>query len=85
MLYVLFPLIAISCLSPLLLVRVREAFLPSGIPLTLIAIFSVGMACFSNCKLTLEELNLVNKMKFNWKTYPSITSNESRVIVLQAK
>jgi 16S rRNA (guanine527-N7)-methyltransferase len=36
-------------------------------------------------KTYLEELNLVNKMKFNWKTYPSITSNESRVIVLQAK
>jgi 16S rRNA (guanine(527)-N(7))-methyltransferase RsmG len=36
-------------------------------------------------KTYLEELNLVNKMKYNWKTYPSITSNESRVIVLQAK
>ena len=36
-------------------------------------------------KTYLEELNLVNKMNFNWKTYPSITSNESRVIVLQAK
>ena len=36
-------------------------------------------------KTYLEELNLVNKMKFNWKTYPSITSNESRVIVLKAK
>ena len=36
-------------------------------------------------KSYLEELNLVNKMKFNWKTYPSITSNESRVIVLQEK
>jgi len=36
-------------------------------------------------KTYLEELNLVNKMKFNWKAYPSITSNESRVIVLQAK
>jgi len=36
-------------------------------------------------KSYLEELNLVNKMKFNWKAYPSITSNESRVIVLQAK
>ena len=36
-------------------------------------------------KTYLEELNLVDKMKFNWKDYPSITSNESRVIVLQAK
>jgi len=36
-------------------------------------------------KTYLEELNLVNKTKYNWKTYPSITSNESRVIVLQAK
>ena len=36
-------------------------------------------------KTYLEELNLVNEMKFNWKAYPSITSNESRVIVLQAK
>ena len=36
-------------------------------------------------KTYLEELNLVNKMKFNWKSYPSITSNESRIIVIQAK
>ena len=36
-------------------------------------------------KTYLEELNLVNKMKFNWKAYPSITSNESRIIVIQAK
>ena len=36
-------------------------------------------------KTYLEELNLVDKVKFDWKAYPSITSNESRVIVLQAK
>ena len=36
-------------------------------------------------KTYLEELNLINKMKFNWKAYPSITSNESRIIVIQAK
>ena len=36
-------------------------------------------------KTYLEEINLVNNMKFNWKAYPSITSNESRIIVLQVK
>ena len=36
-------------------------------------------------KTYLEELNLIDKVKFDWKTYPSITSNESRVIVLQVK
>ena len=33
----------------------------------------------------LEELKLVNKMEFNWQDYPSITSSESRIIVLEAK
>jgi 16S rRNA (guanine527-N7)-methyltransferase len=36
-------------------------------------------------KTYLEEINLVNNMKFNWKAYPSITSNESRIVVLQVK
>ena len=33
----------------------------------------------------LEELKLVSKMEFNWQDYPSITSSESRIIVLEAK
>ena len=36
-------------------------------------------------KTYLEELKLVSDKKFNWKEYPSITSSESRIIVLQAK
>jgi 16S rRNA (guanine527-N7)-methyltransferase len=36
-------------------------------------------------KTYLEELKLVSDKKFNWKEYPSVTSNESRIIVIQAK
>ena len=36
-------------------------------------------------KTYLEELKLVSDKKFNWKEYPSVTSSESRIIVLQAK
>ena len=36
-------------------------------------------------KTYLEELKLVSDKKFNWKEYPSVTSDESRIIVLQAK
>ena len=36
-------------------------------------------------KTYLEELKLVSDKKFNWKDYPSITSRESRIIVLQTK
>ena len=36
-------------------------------------------------KTYLEELNLVSSKNFKWKDFPSITSNESRIIVLQAK
>ena len=36
-------------------------------------------------KTYLEELKLVSDKKFNWKEYPSVTSGESRIIVLQAK
>ena len=33
----------------------------------------------------LEELKLVNNKSFSWKDFPSITSEESRIIVLQVK
>jgi len=33
----------------------------------------------------LEELQLVSNRRFSWKDFPSITSDESRIIVLQAK
>jgi 16S rRNA (guanine(527)-N(7))-methyltransferase RsmG len=33
----------------------------------------------------LEELKLVNNNSFSWKDFPSITSDESRIIVLQAR
>jgi 16S rRNA (guanine527-N7)-methyltransferase len=33
----------------------------------------------------LEELKLVSNQGFSWKDFPSITSDESRIIVLQAK
>ena len=33
----------------------------------------------------LEELKLVSNKSFNWKHFPSITSDESRIIVLQTK
>ena len=33
----------------------------------------------------LEELKLVSNQSFSWKDFPSITSDESRIIVLQAK
>ena len=33
----------------------------------------------------LEELKLVNNKSFSWKDFPSITSDESRIIVLQAR
>ena len=33
----------------------------------------------------LEELKLVSNKSFSWKDFPSITSVESRIIVLQAK
>ena len=33
----------------------------------------------------LEELKLVSNKSFSWKDFPSITSDESRIIVLQAK
>ena len=36
-------------------------------------------------KTYLEELNLVSSKNFKWKDFPSITSDESRIIVLQAK
>ena len=36
-------------------------------------------------KTYLEELKLVSNKKFNWKDYPSITSGESRIVILQAK
>ena len=36
-------------------------------------------------KSYLEELKLVNNKSFSWKDFPSITSDESRIIVLQAK
>ena len=36
-------------------------------------------------KSYLEELNLVNNKNFKWKDFPSITSDESRIIVLQSK
>ena len=36
-------------------------------------------------KSYLEELNLVSNKNFKWKDFPSITSDESRIIVLQAK
>ena len=33
----------------------------------------------------LEELKLVNNKSFSWEDFPSITSNESRIIVLQVR
>ena len=36
-------------------------------------------------KSYLEELNLVNNKNFKWKDFPSITSDESRIIILQTK
>ena len=36
-------------------------------------------------KSYLDELKLVSNKSFNWKDFPSITSDESRIIVLQAK
>jgi 16S rRNA (guanine(527)-N(7))-methyltransferase RsmG len=33
----------------------------------------------------LEELKLVNNKSFSWKDFPSITSDESRIIVIQAR
>jgi len=36
-------------------------------------------------KSYLEELKLVSSKNFNWKDFPSITSDESRIIVLQRK
>ena len=36
-------------------------------------------------KSYLEELNLVNSKNFKWKDFPSLTSDESRIIVLQTK
>ena len=36
-------------------------------------------------KSYLDELKLVNDKSFSWKDFPSITSNESRIIVLQLK
>ena len=33
----------------------------------------------------LEELKLVSNKSFSWKDFPSITSEESRIIVLQVK
>ena len=36
-------------------------------------------------KSYLEELKLVSNESFSWKDFPSITSDESRIIVLQAK
>jgi len=33
----------------------------------------------------LEELNLVSNKNFSWEEFPSITSDESRIIILQAK
>jgi 16S rRNA (guanine527-N7)-methyltransferase len=36
-------------------------------------------------KSYLEELKLVSSNNFNWKDFPSITSDESRIIVLQIK
>ena len=36
-------------------------------------------------KSYLEELKLVSNMSFSWKDFPSITSDESRIIVLQAR
>ena len=36
-------------------------------------------------KSYLEELKLVNNKSFSWRDFPSITSNESRIIVLQLK
>jgi 16S rRNA (guanine(527)-N(7))-methyltransferase RsmG len=33
----------------------------------------------------LEELKLVSNQSFSWKDFPSITSDESRIIVLQAR
>ena len=36
-------------------------------------------------KTYLEELNLVNSKNFKWSNFPSITSDESRIIVLQTK
>jgi 16S rRNA (guanine527-N7)-methyltransferase len=36
-------------------------------------------------KTYLEELKLVSDKKFNWKEYPSVTSSESRIVILQAK
>ena len=32
-----------------------------------------------------EELKLVSSKSFSWRDFPSITSNESRIIVLQVK
>ena len=36
-------------------------------------------------KSYLEELKLVNNKSFSWEDFPSITSDESRIIVLQAR
>ena len=36
-------------------------------------------------KSYLEELKLVNNKSFSWRDFPSITSDESRIIVLQAR
>ena len=36
-------------------------------------------------KSYLEELKLVSNKSFSWKDFPSITSDESRIIVLQAR
>ena len=36
-------------------------------------------------KSYLDELNLVSNKSFSWEDFPSITSDESRIIILQAK
>ena len=36
-------------------------------------------------KSYLEELKLVSNKSFSWTDFPSITSDESRIIVIQAK
>jgi 16S rRNA (guanine(527)-N(7))-methyltransferase RsmG len=36
-------------------------------------------------KSYLSELNLINPQKYSWKNYPSITSEESKIIVLGIK
>ena len=36
-------------------------------------------------KSYLSELQIINSKKYLWETYPSITSNESKIIIMESK